>query len=184
MTGPYQPLDLFFTRKPSSWLSRAILWATQEDGEEKSEASHVGAILTSGTLDQVVAIEALRKVRIHRLWNHYAGSGNHMTVYRPLNIGTIQRDRILERLRQREGQTYGYTKILWHLLRKLSGDPDWLKMSLVDRWPICSYLIAVEFEREGLSFGVEGRRATPDDQHDFVRDNPDKYQLIRPWARV
>lgn len=180
----YYPLDLFFTREPGSLLSMAILWATREEGEAPTEASHVGAIVTTGELQEVECIEALRRVKVHGLWDRYHGRGSELTIYRPVNLSARQQVRILDRLHSRVGQRYGYAKLLLHLLRKLTGDPDWLRLSFLDRWPICSYLTAVEFEREGLTFGVEGRMATPDDMLDFCQAHPDKYRLVRPWAEI
>ena len=180
---PYQPMDLFFTRS-GSWLSEVIRWATREKGEAKTEASHVGAIITPGFLSNVECVEALTKVERHPLWEKYGGSGQWMTIYRAVNISAPVKRRMARRLRAKVGETYGYGKILLHLLRKLTGDPRWLDLSLLDRYPICSYLVATEFDREGFSFGIDGRKATPDDMLDFCEANPDKWKCVRPWASV
>ena len=179
----FQPLDHVFTAS-GTWLSRAILWAERDKGEPKSEASHVAVITTEGLLKDVYCIEALHKVRHHRLWDKYGGSGQRMTIYRPLNIGRIERDRILTRLLKREGQRYGYSKLALHLMYKLTGDRRWIELAFIDQWPICSYLLAVEMEREGYNYGVEGRTADPDVMLDFCQAHPDKYECLRPWAPV
>jgi len=178
----YQPLDLFFTRN-ASWLSKAIRWAEQEKGEAKSEASHVGAIVTEGYLEYVYCIEALKKVRRHSFWKKYHGKGK-VTIYRARNIGPEDRAAILKALHGHVGETYGYLKICLHLLRKLTGGRDWLKLCTLDRYPICSYLVATAFEARGLTFRVKGKRATPDDMLDFCQSNPDKWECVRPWAAV
>lgn len=178
----FQPLDLFFSRN-SSWLSNAIRWATREPGEPKSEASHVGAIVTRGPLQEVLCIEALRKVRLHSFWKKYHGRGK-VTIYRARNIGPQDRAFIVEGLHDRVGQSYGYAKIGLHLLHKLTGRRRWLRLSLLDRWPICSYLMAIEFGRRGYHFGIDGRKATPDDMLDFCQANPDKWECVQPWAKV
>jgi hypothetical protein len=178
----YQPLDIFFTRNPT-FLSRVIRWAEREPGEAKSEASHVGAIVSNGPLKKVYCIEALKKVRYHSLWSRYRGRGT-MTVYRPKNIEPDDVEEILWGLRRHVGDSYGYLKIGLHFLRKLTGNRNWLKLSVLDRYPICSYLVATEFEAQGYDFGVKGRLATPDDMLDFCQANPDKWQCVRPWAEV
>jgi len=183
MSAPYQPLDLFFTRS-GSWLSRGILWATRDDGEPKTEASHVGGIVTAGYLNRVVCVEALRRVERHRLWGKYGGSGQWMTIYRPLNIRDIDQDRIREDVEGHVGDRYGYAKIGLHLLRKLTGDPSWLRFSLLDDFPICSYLWATAFERWGYDFGIKGRRATPDDMLDYCQAHPKRWKCVRPWATL
>ena len=178
----YQPLDLFFSRN-ASWLSKAIRWAEREPGEPRSEASHVGAIVTGGPLMEVECIEALKKVRRHGFWKKYRGRGK-VTIYRARNIGPQDRAFILEALEDHVGESYGYLKIGLHLLRKLTGGRDWLRLSVLDRYPICSYLAATAFETRGFTFGVKGKRATPDDMLDFCQAEPDKWACVRPWAKV
>ena len=178
-----QPLDLFFTRSPS-WLSRAIRWAEREPGEEKSLTSHVGVIVTHGDLPQVECIEALRKVRRHRLWKKYGRSRTELVVYRPMNIKPLHQSLILNGIKRRVGQKYGYGKIGLHLLAKLTGRREWKRLSFLDRFPICSYLVAMEFGRWGYHFGVSDRKADPDDILDFCQGHPDKWTKVRPWGTL
>lgn len=178
-----QPLDVFYTRKPT-WMSRAIRWAEQEKGEEKSLTSHVGAIVTAGTIRRVKCIEALSRVRRHSLWKQYAFDGTEMTIFRPRNISYRHKDKILDGLRRRVGQRYGYSKIGLHLLVKLTGKRKWLNLTFLDRFPICSYALAIEFGRLGYHFGVSDRKADPDDMLDFSMANPDKWECVRPWGQL
>ena len=48
----------------------------------------------------------------------------------------------------------------------------------MDRYPICSWLVAHAFKKAGKTFGVKPGAATPDDIWDFVRSNPDKYETV------
>ncbi|MCK5316340.1 MAG: hypothetical protein KAJ55_00420 [Anaerolineales bacterium] len=178
----YQPLDLFFTRNPT-WLSRAIRWAEREKGEAKSEASHVGGIVTEGPIEYVLCIEALRKVKRHSLYKRYKGKGQ-MTIYRPLNIPWIDRQDILDGVSSQVGDKYGYLKIGTNLLVKLTGWKKWADLNVLDRFPICSYLYSIWFEKSGYRFGIDGKRATPDDMLDFCQANPDKWECVKPWGKV
>lgn len=177
------PLDVFFTQS-GTWMSKAIRWAEREPGEAKSTASHVGAIVTAGTIRQVVCVEALHKVRRHKLSKKYGGKSGKVCIWRPRNVREIDQVRILEGLEKRVGQRYGYAKIGLHLARKVTGRRKWLNFSFLDSFPICSYLVAIEFERRGYDFGVKARKANPDDMLDFMMMNPDKWECVRPWATV
>lgn len=178
-----KPLDLFFSRT-GTWLSRAILWATQEKHEGPSEASHVGCIVTPGIIRRVQAVEALRRVERHSLWDQYAGSKHELNIFRPLNIRLPHMALIVHDLERQVGRKYGYGKLVLHLFRKITRDPRWLRFSSLDQYPICSYLVARSFEKYGYDFGVPYSMATPDDMHDFCLANPEKYQELWPWRKL
>lgn len=179
---PLRPGDVVFTRG-SNIFSRAIRWATREEGEAPTLVNHVGLIVGEDERGPIL-IEALNKVRRHPLLR-YVGNGNQVAVARPLNVGDVQMRLILDYMERSVGQTYGYGKIVLHALKKL-GIPllDRVERFQVDEWPICSYLVAKAFERAGLSFGVPAGLATPDDMYDFAFSHPDKYEVLFGLHRI
>lgn len=177
------PADIFLTRG-QSLLSRAIRWFTRSVGESRTIINHVGVVVTEGPLNEVIVVEALRSVARHKLWDRYGpGSRNEVAVYRPINLTTEEMDTIVSTAESYVGRTYGYLKILAHLL-------DWLllgaylfrRLARMDDYPICSWLVAHSFAKAGKNFGLPPGAASPDDIWDFVNKNPDKYIVIYPLA--
>ena len=54
------------------------------------------------------------------------------------------------------------------------------RLGRMDRYPICSWLVAHSYKAAGLHFGVAPGAATPDDIWDFVTTRTDRFQEIRP----
>ena len=83
------------------------------------------------------------------------------------------------------GKTYGYFKIIMHLL-------DWLllgayvfrRLTTNGNYPICSWLVAHAFAKADKNFGVAPGAANPDDIWDFVEENPDKYEQVHPLQPI
>jgi hypothetical protein len=176
------PCDVFVTRGPSL-LAKGIRWATRDDRERPTQVNHVGAIVEAGPWQSVNCIEALERVEHHGFAEKYFQSGHWAAVYRPLNISDDAQGKILAYLHNQRGRKYGYGKIALHLLRKLTGWDFWLSHQ-TERYPICSYLVANAWKQAGLDFGCDERLATPDDIHDFMLTNPDKYQFIMQTGRL
>jgi len=81
-----KPGDIFFTRG-SGLLSRAIRFCTRSFGEKRSKVNHVGVIVEEGGIQTAMVVEALIKVRKHRLWKQYGSSkGQQVAVYRAKNL--------------------------------------------------------------------------------------------------
>lgn len=176
------PCDVFVTRG-RSLFARGIRWATRDKGERPTQVNHVGAIVEAGDWMDVQCIEALQRVELHSFARKYAGTDHWAAVYRPTNITTEQQGKVLAYLHNHVGNKYGYGKIGLHLLRRLTGSDFWLRHQ-TDRWPICSYLVAKAWKRAGLDFGCDERLATPDDIHDFMLANPEKYQFVLQIGRI
>ena len=54
----------------------------------------------------------------------------------------------------------------------------------MDRYPICSWLVAHAFAKAGKTFGVPPGMASPDDIWDFVNEEPEKYSEIMPLGSI
>lgn len=178
------PLDLFLTSS-DTWPSKIVRWATQSEGEPETMASHVGVFTSVRSLELAEGIEALWRVTEHGVWEaRRRTKAEHLAIFRPVNLTDFQKRVILTELRSHIGEKYGWWKPLFHLAAKLTGKSWFTRFFFIDDRPICSYLVAIAFEAAGLTFGVEGRTATPDDIWDFVLSNPDKYRCVRPLQLI
>lgn len=181
---PVKPCDLYLTTS-ETWPSRLVRWGSRSEGEDESQVSHVGLVTTAGALDEAQGIEALWEVTEHRIWEARRRTiSESVAVFRPTNLTTFERRVILEELRSHIGQRYGWWKLLFHLAAKLTGKRWPKSFFFLDDRPICSHLVATAFEKAGLTFGVEGRSADPDDIWDFILSNPDKYRCVRPLQLI
>jgi hypothetical protein len=180
----YRPADIVLTRS-SGWAGKLIRFGTQQRGEGRSMVSHAGLILDgSGTL-----IEAIfAGVQIHDLERCYQGREDLVSIWRPINISADERQQICDRATTYNGDTYGYGKIVLHtldgLLGKLGIPPVFKRLSWLDDFPICSYLVAQAYADIGFEFGVSAKLASPDDIWDFVNCNPSKYICIRKLSKL
>ena len=60
------PGDLFFTRG-AGFMSAVIRFFTRSIGEARTKVSHVGLVVGGGPIEGAVVVEALSRVRRHRL---------------------------------------------------------------------------------------------------------------------
>ena len=180
-----QPCDVFLTRG-TSLVSRLIRFFTRSFGESRTLVNHVGVIVQPGTPSTAVGVEALSRVRRHTLGSQYGpGSSDLVAVYRPLNLSAAEQAAIVAAAQGYVGRTYGYLAIAAHVL-------DWCllgaycarRLVRMDRYPICSWLVAHAFGKADKHFGVASGMATPDDIWDFVTTRPQSYALIRPLSRL
>ncbi|MFC1628952.1 hypothetical protein ACFL3H_07560 [Gemmatimonadota bacterium] len=177
----FQPCDVFLTRS-HSLLGHAIRLATRGFGESRSMVNHVGVVVAGGSTEEAVGVEALSTVKRHSIWKQYGpGSSSDVAVYRPLNLTDVEKTLVVTAAEGYVGRTYGYLKIAAHL-------KDWLllgiyffrRMTRMDDYPICSWLVAHAFAEAGKTFGLPPGKASPDDIWDFVTSNPDKYRPVKP----
>ena len=177
----YKPGDIVLTRG-SHWLSRAIRKLTREKGETATQVNHVGMLVTPSVfLGACHIVEAAGNgVVRRRVREPYGpGKGNAIAIYRPITMPPADLEKIVANIEKRVGQKYGYLKLLFHLGDwALGGRYFFRRWGAVDRWPICSYLVASEFGKLGYDFGVPAKAASPDDIWDFCRTTI-HYELIR-----
>lgn len=175
----FQPGDIFLT-KGDSFVSRAIRWFTRDKGESRTEANHVGIIVGMGSSQTAVVVEALTKVR-RRTFKAYRQKSTEVAVFRPTNLSNDEIRQVVERAKGYVGADYGYVKLVAHFI-------DWClggvylarRIVSMDKYPICSWLVAYSYGAVGKDFGVPNWAASPDDIWDFCMENPDKYRLIHP----
>lgn len=153
----------------TGWLSRAIRFL--EPGP--SWTSHCAI-----AVDSVNIVEALsRGVVERRLDTAYPTS--RVRVYRPINIPQSTLVHIARRAEKFVGRPYGFGKLALHALDgMLGGMYVFRRLAFLDRYPICSFVVASAYADEGFHFGVPEREATPDDIHDFVVREREKYERV------
>ena len=121
-----------------------------------------------------------------RLWRRYGNTRRHeVAIYRPLNLTPQDVQKIVAGAESYVGRTYGWLKAAAHLGDwLLLGAYFWRRFARMDRYPICSWLVAHAYEKAGKHFGVEPGEASPDDIWDFVTTRPDVYRAIHPLGRL
>jgi hypothetical protein len=184
MDAAFQPGDIFLTRG-SGFLGRAIRFFTRHVGESRTRVNHVGLIVVGGSLREAVAVEALRTVARHRLVDEYGGTRDEVAVYRPRRLSRRELERVVAAAEGYVGRRYGYGKIVLHALDwALQGAYVFRRLGRMDRYPICSWLVAHAYGAAGVHFGVAPGAATPDDIWDHVRAHPDEFECVRALARL
>lgn len=166
------PADVVLVRG-DAWISRQILAATRDRGEEPSVVSHVGLIDVGGPLADAQILEAagVRVVR-RTMREAYGEGGSLVAVARPTFLTAPERERLLATSRRLEGRAYGWAKLPLHLLDAWTGKALGLRRTpLVFRrlalspLPICSWHVEQAYAVAGYRFA---RHAAPDDVYDRI----------------
>jgi len=171
--------DIFLTRSKSvlGWLIRTC---TSKIGEKRSKVNHVGIVVEAGNIREAVVVEALSKVKRHRLWEQYGPPNTGgVSVYRAKNITPAEMDLIVAEAEEQVGKKYGHFKIVMHFLDWcLTGVYFFRWFARSKKYPICSWLVACAYGEAGYDFGVPNEAADPDDIWDFVNARTDYYEEI------
>jgi hypothetical protein len=178
------PGDLMLTRS-GGVVGWAIATFTRHIGESRTKATHTGVVVAGGAIEEAVIVEALSKVKRHRLWDRYASRRKEVAIFRPVNLTDEETARVVAKAESYVGRRYGYLKILAHWADwLLQGAYVFRRLTSEDRYPICSWVVAHAFAAAGRHFGVEPGAATPDDVWDFVTEHPDVYGEVLPLGRL
>jgi hypothetical protein len=171
--------DIVLTRS-NTWLGRSIRFMSTHLGDSKSQVNHCGIMVTP-----TLIVEALNTVKRRPLIDAYGvPSKQLLAVYRPRNLTGEESVRVVMKANSYVGRTYGYLKIVAHALDwVLQGAYVFRRMAGVDKYPICSWVVAHAYGVVGKYFGVAPGAATPADIWDFVTRNPDKYEQVWPLSR-
>jgi hypothetical protein len=176
----FEPGDIFLT-KGDSFVSRAIRFFSRTGGESRTQVNHTGLVTVGGSARDAVIVEALTKVKRRTFDSYRRSVTTQVAVFRPVNVTKSQVDTIVARADGYVGADYGYLKIVAHFLDWcLGGRYFFRKIVAMDRYPICSWVVAQAYADAGLNFGVPAGSADPDDIWDFCVGNPDKYMVVYP----
>ena len=147
--------------------------------------NHVGLVVEEGNLRSSVVVEALTKVKRHRLWIQYGPpKKDRVAVFRPRNLNGNERKTIIAEAESQVGRKYAYFMLFLHLLDWfLLGAYVFRRIARTGEYPICSWVVAHAFSKAGKDFGVEPGEAQPDDIWDFIIEkHPELYEKIYPLA--
>jgi hypothetical protein len=158
--------------RSKGWLSNGIAIGSLTIGEKKTRLSHVGIITKGGTMREALITEALAHV-VERPLASYVGT--KMVVYEPL-VSDVRRELLAAKATEYKGRTYGYLKIVAHFLDFcLNGAYIFRRLCLMDKYPICSWLVANCYKRIGISLGEDINEIQPDDIDDYCLKHPDVF---------
>lgn len=174
-----EPADIFLTRG-TSFVSAAIRFLTRSTGESRTKVNHVGIVTGIGG-EGATIVEALTKVKRRQLKSYWGKKNTDVAIFRPINLTHDEKTLILDKADSYVGASYGYGKIVAHFLDWcLGGAYVFRRIARMDKYPICSWLVAYAYAEAGKDFGVPAGAASPDDIWDFVVANPDKYTCVHP----
>ena len=180
-----RPADVFFTHG-TSVVSRLIRFFTRGAGESRTRVNHVGVVVGGGSYHEAIVVEALSTVRRHRLWGRYGPPKRDLVaIYRPVDLSPQETAQVVAGAMRYVGRKYGWFMLIAHLLDwTLQGVYLFRRLAGIDRYPICSWVVAHAFLKAGRDFGVPAGAADPDDIWDYVVAHPDRYVRVHPLARL
>ena len=180
-----RPADVFLTQG-FGLMSKLIRFFTRRIGESRTKVNHVGVVVRGGPLREAIVVEALSTVRRHRLWASYGPPKiDRVAIYRPLNLSRDEVAKVVAGAEGYVGRKYGWFTLVAHLLDwALQGAYVFRRLAGVDRYPICSWVVAHAFLKAGKKFGVAPGAASPDDIWDYVVAHPTHYVRIHPLVRL
>jgi hypothetical protein len=118
-------------------------------------------------------------VREHGLYQQYADTKSKVCIFRPKMVYE-NRVKVVNRARTHLGKRYNYPALMFHLFDYfLGGRYVFRRLAGYDDYPICSWLVADDFSKVGLDFGLPPGMAHPDAFWDYCLSHPDKYDVIR-----
>lgn len=150
-------------------LSWGIALGSCSIGEKPTRLSHVGLITRGGNWENALITEALTTV-VERPLKVY--DGVKMVIYSPITTLSKRAILINQALRYK-GRKYGWFKLIPHFLDFcLNGAYVFRRLCLIDRYPICSWLVGHCYSHISFTFGKPLNALQPDDIDDFCKAHP------------
>jgi hypothetical protein len=146
-------------------ISRAIRFFQKNKGEDKSKVNHTGIIINDADIKNANLIEALVKVKCHKLIDEYGDTKDKVAIFRRRDLSEEKRWIITNKAYSYVGKKYGVVKIVGHALDWcFGGKYVFRKMFRMDDYPICSWVVAYAYDVFKIKFnGVEPWACQPDD---------------------
>lgn len=169
MAARFRRGDIVLTRG-DSFVSKAIRWFSRVSGESRTMVNHVAIVTADGDSATAEIVEALTTVKKRKLKVYRRHPKTAVAVYRPLNVTPEQIDTIVDYSLSTVGRSYGHHMLVAHALDRLVFNHGYVVRRLVgmEKYPICSWIIAQAYSRAGFTFGVAPGQADPDDIWDHV----------------
>ena len=157
----------------TAWISKQIMAKTALPTDEIT-VSHAGLFIC----DQYV-LEALPKGVVTSKYPDSFPETHY--IFSPKNITTVQQADICKKALTYSADPYGWGKLGTQYLDWLTSSKVWSSYGL-DKYPICSYIVAQAYKSVGLDFGVPTKGTTPMDILRFCLNNIDKYDWTN-WTK-
>ncbi len=171
--------DIFLT-KGTSMLSRLVRFFSTTGGESRAQVNHSGIVVDAADGDPVI-VEALTHVQQHTMLSQYNDDSTLIAAFRPIGLSDQDIDKVVAKAKSYVGDEYGYFKILAHLGDWcLGGRYFFRRFASMDKYPICSWLVAESFAEIDHNFGCPPGMAEPDDIWEYCRAHPELYEQIWP----
>lgn len=177
-TVHFLPGDIVCTQDKMSMLSWWIRFFQRRKGEDPSIFNHVGIMVNETRL-----AEALKRVLVNPI-TKYKSPFQEIMVARRKNLSKEQQDTLVNKAFDYVGRDYGYLKIAAHvfdygLSRLCERDIYFFRRIFrMDKYPICSWVVAYCYDKIGVSFGVPLEACQPDDIGDSVFAKRNEYDVI------
>lgn len=161
-------------------ISQLIRKFTRSKGEEPTIFNHVGIMV-----HKIHLVEALRRVYVNRL-TRYNTPSCEILIARRKGLSENQKAILLDKAFDYVGRDYGFLKIFGHsldcfLTKIFESEISFFRTKVfkMDRYPICSWVVAWCYDKIEINFGVEKERCQPDDiADDILQHNRDKYEIL------
>jgi hypothetical protein len=178
-----EPGDIFCTRGDSP-RSAAIRFFTRSFGEAPTRVNHSGVVVSPGSLETAIIVEALITVQEHTLYSQYAPPcKDKVVIYRRIGLFPIEKERMAAKARSYVGRKYGWGKLVTHFMDWCCGGV-YLFRRLNHADPICTWVDEETAHEVHLDFGVPLGSTQPDDIDDYCRAHPDQWACIYPLQRL
>lgn len=158
-----------------SLISRLIRLFTRSRWERPTVVNHVGVMV-----DSINIVESAGKTIKHGLAD-YNSSRDTIYIVRRVDMTGWQRIAVAKKAETYVGRQYGWLKILAHGLDRLLGNIYLFRqLARMDKYPICSWVVAYAYRQVGLNFGVYPWVADPDDIWDYCieKESKQSFQVI------
>lgn len=172
--------DVFLTQG-NSFVSKAIRFLTRDKGESRTEVNHVGVVTVDGTDRTAIIVEASSKVVRRPMNAYFMSKHTKVAIYRYGLLTDAEEDAVVNYSESMVGAKYGYVKILAHFLDWCIGGVYFFRrFAQMERYPICSWIVAYAYQDAGLGFGIEANAASPDDIWDWVTNQDNGWRQVHP----
>lgn len=176
------PGDIVLTRS-EGFVGRLIRTVTRTVGEKHTRATHCGIMV-----DERNVVEALSKVVKHDLRTVYGqGSDTQVAVFRWRGLSQDEIDTVVAKVEKYRGTKYSWPKIVAHALDRIFGGIYLFRLlTCMDRYPICSWVVAYSYYVIGKDFDVLPNKADPDNIWNYCTEMPSKgrFEVVFPLGNI
>ena len=168
----FEPGDIILTGG-KALISRIIRWMTRFRGESKTIKNHAGIGVSPHTY-----VEALWTTK-RNTYDYLLNLDTNIEIWRKLDLTTDQKTLISNKAIEYVGAIYAPQKIVLHgfdgLLGKVFGTDIYAfrRLGFMDRYPICSWVVAFSYDQINYRFGKHPKYVTPDCLHDYLVEKDD-----------